>query len=92
MKFERFSVKSCCGSSSISYKLYSTLHKDYLALFIENGFTEAKHFTESNILYIESANIIATGVFGSDKLQVKCKIKECEKYIENFEKILLLLE
>lgn len=91
MNFKNNSVKSCCGSSSNVYKLEKILHKDFLKLFVMHGFTERKHFTDVNILYIESPQLIVTGAFGSDNLQLKCKIKECQKYIEEFDNILLNL-
>ena len=53
MKFEKTSLKSCCGSKfeSVAYKLNGILNKDYLALFIAAGFNEVKHFTKINIFF-----------------------------------------
>lgn len=92
MKFERFSVKACCGTSSIAYKLSSPIGKDLLAKLVAAGFTENKHFTASNILYSESVGLIIKGTFGSDNLQLKCKTRECDIHISSFEEILATLE
>jgi len=94
MKFEKTSLKSCCGSKfeSIAYKLKGTLNKDYLALFIAAGFNEVNHFTKISIFYVENENLIATGAFGSDHIQLKCKKTDCKENIFSFETIINNLE
>ena len=91
MKVERFSTQTCtsCGQIALVFKLSSILSKDFLPLFVANGFSEVKHFTKSGILYIESLKLMVQGPFGSDKVTVKCKTNvDCEKYINDFETLL----
>lgn len=93
MKIERFGVKTCCGGKpSLVLKLSSSVSKDFIPLFVGSGYTEAKRFTEGGMLYVESVNLIATGVFGSDNLQIKCKVKDCDKFISAFEELLATME
>lgn len=94
MKITRFAVQSCCGSASIALKLEVPLSKDFLPLLIENGYTAPSHFTKAGILYIENEGIIGTGAFGSDILQIKCRISKdnCYKYVNAFEELLSVME
>lgn len=87
MAVERFLVKACCGSTSVSFKIGSPLSKDFLPLLVGNGFTEAKHFTAAGLLYVENESLVVTGSFGQTLLQIKCK-KACEDSINSFEQLL----
>lgn len=88
MKIERFAVQACCGKTAISLKLSVPVSKDFIPLLVGKGYTEAVHFTKAGMLYIENANLIATGIFGSDSLQIKCKINNCAEFINAFEELL----
>jgi hypothetical protein len=88
MKVERFAVQTCCGKTAISLKLSSPLSKDFLPYLVRNGYVEAKHFTKSGMLYVENINLIATGIFGSDNLQIKCKVNNCDNFLKDFEVLL----
>jgi hypothetical protein len=88
MKIDRFVTKSCCGKSSITLKLDRPITIDFVTLLVSNGFSELSNFTKSGILYVENDYIIATGAFGTDKLQIRCKKSDCQENINNFEDIL----
>lgn len=93
MKTERFAFKSCCGTTSVAIKISSPLSKDFLPFLVDNGFTEAKHFTAAGILYIENTTMVVTGSFGSDTLQIKCKKGDkCEENVNNFEQLLTKMD
>jgi len=89
MKTTRFYVNACCGKMSVAIKIDRTISMEFLALLISKGFVEAKHFTKSGILYAENNAIIVNGSFGSDILNIKCKVSQCDHFIDNFETLLM---
>jgi hypothetical protein len=88
MKAERFDVKACCGKTSIIYKIDEPLSKKHLEALIRLGFKEHTHFTQAGILYADNLDLIVTGPFGSDKLQLKCKNAACNQKTNEFEVLL----
>jgi hypothetical protein len=88
MKFEKFAVYACCGTTAVSFKLGVPTTPDFLAYLVSNGYVESSHFTKAGILYVENDGIIITGALGSDFLQTKCKKGDCQKYISVFEELL----
>jgi len=75
--------KSCCGKEVITLFLDTTLLKEHIASFVALNFTEKKHFTEAGIFYVDNEQLIITGPFGSNRLEVKCRTSLCrEKIIE----------
>lgn len=88
MKIERFITQACCGKTSVSLKIDKPVSKDFLPLLVSNGFSESTNFTKSGILYVENNDIIATGAFGTDRIQVKCKKSDCQENLNNFESLL----
>lgn len=92
MKVERFSVQACCGNTSVAFKLDFSLSKDSLPYLVAAGFIEAKHFTASNMLYIENNSIILTGNFGTNIVHAKCKTKDCAEILNNIEQLLTNME
>lgn len=91
MKIERIiapSTCSKCGGVNLLMKLSVSVSKDFLSLFLNNGFRELQHFTKAGILYVENENLTIHGPFGSDKLQVKCKKSECQEILNKLEELL----
>lgn len=90
MKIERFAISTCCGGSAIAFKLGVPLSKDFLPLLMGSGYLEVKHFTKAGLLYVEHASLTATGAFGADILQIRCKGKQenCLKYVDILEELL----
>lgn len=90
MKVSRIPTQSTCKlcGGSIAFKLDRSLTKDIIAIFISNGFKEYPHFTKAGILYVENEGIMAQGTFGSTTIQTKCKKKDCDNFLNDFEHLL----
>lgn len=85
MDISKFSINSCCGRSSIIYKTEQPITISIISQLVSNGFNEQSHFTKAGILYVDNKEFIITGPIGSNKLQVKCKIANCEQNINIIE-------
>ncbi len=88
MIVERFTTSACCGRTSITFKLNEPLTTNHLSTFTQNGFIESSNFTNAGILYISNQDLIATGPFGSNRLQIKCKNNNCNEKVNDFENLL----
>lgn len=88
MKTERFTIKACCGRTSLILKTDQPLTKEHLSSLVKLGFVAAEHFVAAGILYATNSDLIVTGPFGSDRLQIKCKIADCSQKINDFEVLL----
>lgn len=91
MKVERFTIQACCGRVSNIFKIDQPVTKGTLDSLLKLGFNEGKNFTKSGILYIDNLEFIITAPFGSDRLHVKCKKKECSEKLNDLESLLLQL-
>lgn len=95
MKIERIAIKSTCKlcQGKIAFKIGGSITKDnILPLLMNNGFIEMKHFTKSNILYVESEDLIVSGAFGQNILQTNCKKKDCQVSLNKLESLLINME
>jgi hypothetical protein len=88
MQIERFTVQACCGKTSLIFKTDRPIFASDIQALVNFGFTEAKHFTKAGILYVDNSDLIITGPIGSDRLQVKCKIADCDQKLNDFEVLL----
>lgn len=88
MQVERFTVQACCGKTSLIFKTDRPIMASDIAKLVSQGFTEATHFTKAGILYVDNSDLIITGPIGSDRLQVKCKIADCDQKVNDFEVLL----
>ena len=88
MRAERYSVQACCGKTSLIFKTDRPILPADIQSLVNFGFTEATHFTKAGILYVDNSDLIITGPIGSDRLQVKCKVGDCDKKINDFEVLL----
>lgn len=90
MKIERFAVQQCCGTNAVALKLGSVISKNFLPLLVDKGYTAPSHYTAAGIFYVENEGIIASGAFGSNILNIKCRINKdnCQKYINSFEELI----
>ncbi len=91
MKIERIlapTTCSKCGGVNLLLKVSVSVSKDFLSLFVKNGFRELRHFTIAGILYVENENLTIHGPFGSDKLTVKCKKSDCPEILNKLEELL----
>ena len=88
MQVERFTVQACCGRTSLILKTSRPIAASDITKLVSLGFTEAQHFTKAGILYVDNSDLIVTGPIGSDRLQVKCKVADCDKKVNDFEVLL----
>lgn len=88
MNIEKFSIKGCCGKTSILLKIDSTISHQLLNSLKSEGYVESPVLTKSGILYVDNAEAILTGTFGSNSLQIKCKKDNCEEIVSKIEKLL----
>lgn len=91
MNIEKFSIQSCCGSKSVIFRIDRSIDSQLLAALTNLGYKEYKHFTEAGILYVDNSDLIITGPIGSNKLQIKCKNRNCDQKITEFEALLASL-
>ena len=78
MKIEKHLIQACCGRTSIIYKTGSPITESVLEQLKTEGFTIAEHFKKAGILYADNKDFILTGPIGTNRLQVKCKTKNCD--------------
>lgn len=92
MKIQKIEKKGCCGNSAVSLKLDKPINSDCLILLTGNNFKEIQHYTKSGMLYVENNDIIISGIFGNDVLNLKCKkTKSCSQTINYIETLLSTL-
>jgi len=88
MKTERINFKSCCGGDGVFIKLDAPITINLLNLLKQQNYIESEMFTRSGILYMDNQSLTLTGAFGSNKIQIKCKIKNCTPALDELEKLL----
>ncbi len=88
MQIQKFTVQACCGKTSITYKIDRSVNLELLQSLVKIGFIENQHFTKVGILYCENINFIITTPLGSDRLQIKCKKKDCVEKLNDLEYLL----
>jgi hypothetical protein len=83
-------TSSCsqCNKGQLLLELNVPLNKSYLQLFIDSGFTENKSYTNLGLFYVESINFTAIAPFGSNRINIKCKVANCNNNITELEEIL----
>ena len=89
MKAEKFLIQGCCNKKQTVFKLDRPLDKSILEVLKSNGFTEAVHFTQAGMLYADNPDLIVSGPFGGDRINVKCKKPDCDQILNNFEALLI---
>ena len=89
MKLERFVVQGCCNKKQIVFKLDKPVDQTLVELLKSNGFTEQTQFTKAGLLYADNPDLIVTGPFGNNRLNVKCKKQDCEQILNDFEALLV---
>jgi hypothetical protein len=92
MKVERITIVACCGRTSVMFKLERPIDIKMMTDLVAKGFIEDPKFTKAGILYVYNSDFYLSGAFGLDKLQAKCKFKECDQKLNELEGLLLSLE
>jgi hypothetical protein len=85
--FIRATIMICCKNKSIIIKCF--LQKEHFIYFINAGFTGSSPYERGGLFYAENLEIILIAPFGTNKLSVYCKIKDCKVSIENVKNILI---
>lgn len=91
MNVTRHIMNGCCGKKTTIFKISQTVTKELMNLFISLGYLENHTFTKAGIFYIYNSDLIITGPFGSDRLQIKCKVPNCDQKLNELEASLLQL-
>ena len=88
MKVERLLVQGCCNKKQLVFKLDQPLMQAVLDVLKSNGYTEYENFTKAGMLYADNPDLIVSGPFGGDRLNVKCKKIDCDQFLNEFEALL----
>lgn len=92
MKTERFNTLDCCGRTNVIFKLDRPIDLKLLDFLVSKGFTEAPNFTKVGMLYADNLEFTLTGAIGGDKLQAKCKPKDCAQKLDELEELFFQME
>jgi hypothetical protein len=88
----RYTVQACCGKTNVIFKLDRSIDLKLLNFLVDKGFVEEANFTKVGMLYVNNSEFTLTGAFGGDKLQAKCKLKDCAQKLDELEGIFLQME
>ena len=88
MKVEKLLVQGCCNKKQLVFKLDRPLDTTVLDVLKSNGYTEYAHFTKAGMLYADNPDLIVSGPFGGDRINVKCKKPDCDQFLNDFEALL----
>lgn len=90
MKVERIIIQACCNKKQIVFKLDKPLNESIINVLTSNGFTANPNFTKAGMLYADNLDLIVSGPFGNNKINVKCKKEgDCEQILNDFEALLV---
>ena len=89
MKVERAIIPVCCGNYQIIFKIDRPVQQDVVTHLKSNGFTESENFTKVGMLYMHNSDLIVSGPMGADRVNVRCKKKDCVQILNDFEALLL---
>jgi hypothetical protein len=92
MKIEKFQVQSCCGKTSITFKIDRPVTEDLIAFLKKEGFSVLDHYMKAGILYATNMDFIVTSPLGANKLHITCKTGNCSEKINDLEGLLTKME
>jgi hypothetical protein len=85
---KKHTFKACCGSKVLVFETLKPIKKNMSASFKEAGYILFPNFEKAGIFYVQSANLIATCAYNTNKINVRCSGKDCEQKIVEFERLL----
>jgi hypothetical protein len=90
METKRITINSeCkCGNSQIILQTGGPLLKNHIVKFTNSNYKQNESYIKSGILYLENDDLIMMGPLGSNRMQIKCKRKDCDKSISQIESII----
>jgi len=77
---------SCCRNKIIILK--HELQKEHLIYFINAGFIGSLPYERGKIFYAENVSLTITSPYGTKKIAIYCRIKNCDEDIETVNNIL----
>ena len=89
MKVERIVIQACCNKKQIVLRIDKPLDQSITDVLKSNGFTINPAFTQAGMLYADNLDLIVTGPFGGNKINVRCLKKDCETILDIFEDLLV---
>lgn len=84
--YTKHRIPSCCGQTTLSYQLAFPIMKIHLDRFV--GYSVNQAFKQAGMFYIENAHMSVQAQFGTTRLHIKCKQKNCESMTANLDQIL----
>lgn len=89
VKIEKREISTCCGKKQLIWRLNISLNKNHCVLLKQAGFSFFKSYYDSGMLYAEDKGLIASGVFGLNELNIKCKNEKCNDSVRILEEFIL---
>ena len=89
MVVKRHKVKSCCGHEALIFEPDKPIRKFQVYVFKEAGYNVPPNFYKHGIFYVTNGKFVATGPFGSNKINVKCYGENCAQSLFDFEQLLI---
>ena len=86
---KRHKVKSCCGHETLIFEPEKPIRKFQIDVFKKAGYNVPPNFFKHGIFYVTNNRLVATGPYGSTRINVKCYGNDCAKLLHDFEKLLL---
>jgi len=89
-EIKKIVTKSCsaCSKGQILLQFDFPLDIAHKQFFADSKFIESKAYADRGILYVEDANLVAMGPFGSNRLNIRCKTNSCDDSVAIVEGIL----
>ncbi len=88
MSVTRHLTKSCCGSRILILESNKAIRKSQIQIFRDAGFAIPENLLQAGVFYVQQGNLIATCLFGTNKINVRCNGPTCEQQLNKFEQLL----
>ncbi len=80
----RHSTKSCCGKNALIFETDKPVRKSQVSFFKDKGYFVPDNFLNAGIFYVKKGLLIATGSFGSTRLDVKSSGENSSILVDEF--------
>ena len=81
-------ARSCCGREAWIFETENPVITRHLEAFKKAGYAAPSHMFKAGMFFVEKAGMIASCPLGSNKVQVKCTLRDCSKINEEFKNLL----
>lgn len=89
MVVKRHKIKSCCGHEAHIFEPEKPIRKFQIDVFKRAGYNVPPNFFKHGLLYITNGRLVASGPYGSNRVNVKCYGNDCGKLLYDFEQLLI---